>query len=165
MQTPSWPCSLAWCGSCQTPTPWMAPRSTSSEVGCQGEPGSDRAESRSRPATQPATGQKDRSQALCGHRILPSRLLAPNIGLGLCPVIQRTDMAGGLAYPRLPSSLSSFLLLPSHIILSLLPNSPSPSHPNFPFQNTLLSNHYRTGVGFHHWGHSSGTGQIVPWGV
>ena len=175
MLTPSWPCSLAWHGSCPAPTAWMAPRSTSSEPGCQGEPGSEGSldcqgrESRSRSRMlEPATGQKDRGRALCVATLCFQVDYEHQRRTRLCSPSEN-NMAASLS--PLPSSPSSFLL-PSPLALPSSPSlrSFSPFSPTpllllpliFRFNMNLLSILYRPGAGFHHWGCSSGHHRINP---
>ena len=126
MPTPSWPCSLAWRGSCPAPTRWMAPRSTSSGAGCQGEPGSEGTGTGRAKRTGPSQGHVNQCQRqgrrTGGLLTFPRRLWTPKARLGLCPLTQRTDMVA-LLFP------SSFLLPASPLFPSLIELAcpPSPS--------------------------------------
>lgn len=162
MPTPSWPCSLAWRGSCPAPTRWMAPRSTSSGAGCQGEPGSEgtgtgRAE-RAGPGQGHVSQCPQQGRRTGGLLIFPRRLSTAEAGPGLCPLIQRTDMAALL-------SPFSFLLPASHSFPPSWSYSlPSPLPRVFLYLLSvtpplLLIGGWWSGgqcAGFHHWGHRNG---------
>lgn len=112
-----------------------------------------------------ATGREDRSQCSVQPPYLSKQTLSTKDRAS--HVSSESENGHGclaislFLLPSLPSFhplLSPFFELACSFPPSHLSNSPSPSHPNFPFRHTLINHPLQDRAGFYHWGCSRGTG-------